>query len=309
MNGENAFFDANNSTIYLKNGNLKAVFHELAEFTDFYNSEGFEKLRQSAIEWMTRDLGNDKFNFYLQGYKDLYSDEGHSYFDASKEMVNDYIVAVLKSGKGSRVLAERLAQKMGTKEARTFGQKLKNWIAKVKAAIQKLFSDSQEMTSFMKEVNASIQNAEDVVNAFVDALEGAVEIQEAAFTGNLTMDKAIEDGTAVKDGDTIRMSKETFNNGGRETLAKFLAEESGLTQKDQTDIMDTMEEAYNLVNELMEDTSLTVFDEWQKTGLLISDNGTPLLRVYRADGKPTVSVIVNNGEYPLNIVERSVLYI
>lgn len=301
MNGENAFFDANNSTIYLKNGNLKAVFHELAEFTDFYNSEGFEKLRQSAIEWMTRDLGNDKFNFYLQGYKDLYSDEGHSYFDASKEMVNDYIVAVLKSGKGSRVLAERLAQKMGTKEARTFGQKLKNWIAKVKAAIQKLFSDSQEMTSFMKEVNASIQNAEDVVNAFVDALEGAVEIQEAAFTGNLTMDKAIEDGTAVKDGDTIRMSKETFNNGGRETLAKFLAEESGLTQKDQTDIMDTMEEAYNLVNELMEDTSLTVFDEWQKTGLLISDNGTPLLRVYRADGKPTVSVIVNNGEYPLNI--------
>lgn len=302
INGENAFFDATNSTIYVKNGNLKAVFHELAELTDFYNSKGFEALRQSAVEWMARDLGNDKYNFYLQGYKDLYSDEGHSYLDASKEMVNDYLVAVLKSGKGSQVLAERLAQKLGTKEARTFGQKLKNWISKVKAAIQKLFSGSKEMTDFMQEVNASVQNVEEVVNAFVDALEEAVEIQEAAFTGNLTMDKAIEDGAAVKDGDTIRMSKETYDKGGRDALVKFLAEESGLTQKDQNDIVDYLDAARTFIDEIISENDLQSFEKWSNTGLTISEDGiTPMLNIYKEDGKPMVSVVVNNGEYPLNI--------
>lgn len=198
--GDNAKFVPSESTIYVRNGNLKAVFHELAELTDFYNSKGYETLRQSAMEWMSKDLGNDKFNFYLNGYKDVYSDEGHSYLDASREMVNDYIVAVLKSGKGSKALAERLAQKMGAKEARTFGQKLKNWISNVKAAIQKLFGDSQKATPFMEEVTASVQNAEEVVNAFVDVLEEATKVQEAASKGELK-------GDAESDAE-VRSSKE-----------------------------------------------------------------------------------------------------
>ena len=109
------------------------------------------------------------------------------------------------------------------------------------------------------------------------------------------------DDVSSKEGDIRKFSMETFEKGGREYLAEYLAKYSGLSKADQKDILNALDWGYAIAEEMAGNKEYEAFGKWSKTGLVKSFDGTPLLEIMGLSGAPLRSVIVTNGEYPLNI--------
>lgn len=98
-----------------------------------------------------------------------------------------------------------------------------------------------------------------------------------------------------------RFSVETYKTGGRDYLTNWLRKESGLSEADQEDIVNRLDNALELAERYANGEELPSFSAWSRTGLNKGIDGKLLLQTFGNDGRPVQSVVVNNGEYPLNI--------
>lgn len=367
--GTRASFNPGTSTITVSADNVGQIFHELTgEFTEFYNSEGYEKLRKAVLEFTKDDVGERAFSLMLDSYHDSYLSDKQTKYDSSTEFANDMIAAIMQRPESQKKFAEYLAHKYGATEARTLGQKIRDIFKSMLDALKSIINNSG-MNDYQKRIYRSKMEEADrlanqIILAFDEALnnyenltaentevkaeakaetEAEVKAEAEAKTevpGKLDpktfeLDKSqsitdsdedfyermaamvaeatgAEYDTVLKGykdyvnnpGDGMRFSIKTYDDGGRIALEVYVNDQvksGNLTQTEADDILDRMDWGYKLAKDLMNKKELVSFGNWSQTGLSVAPDGTPYLTMYNSDGRPIKSVVVNNGEYPLNI--------
>ena len=112
------------------------------------------------------------------------------------------------------------------------------------------------------------------------------------------IDKTLQ---AIKDGfegmvgenyvskDNLQMSVAQYDVTGRKILEKYLSDpENDISEESKNAILDRMEEVYKAMKEFEETGKYPQFSQWQDTFYSINDRGD-------------LSVVINNGDYELNI--------
>ena len=112
------------------------------------------------------------------------------------------------------------------------------------------------------------------------------------------IDKTLQ---AIKDGfegmvgenyvskDNLQMSVAQYDVTGREILKRYLSDpENDISEESKNAILDRMEEVYKAMKEFEETGKYPQFSQWQDTFYSINDRGD-------------LSVVINNGDYELNI--------
>ena len=289
-----AWINPEKSKITVTEGNIAQVMHELGEFTEFYNSADFENIRQAAMDASAKVLGNDAFQRTLEAYNRAYRtvESDKTVLGASQEMTNDYLVSLMNTQEGQQALANSLAQRYGS-QAQGLVDKIKAFFDKLIRSMRSILKNSSLSGYQQQMLQNKIEENERNINMFLDAFNKAID------TYQQTAEQA---GVSVDSDGTNRFSIATYEEGGRDYLVDYLINNSGLTQKDQNAIMDTLDWAYNIATGYANDEDYASFSKWSNTRLERNSENKPLLEVMRsADGRAVRSVIVNNGDYPLNI--------
>lgn len=298
--GANAYFDAKNDTIVVGSHATAQVFHEvLGEFTKMYASKEYADFKKVAMETSAEILGESIHNAIMDNYAKAYGEAGESNTDAemSDEMANDFIVAVLSTEKGRQMFAKKLAEMYSQKEANTIKDKIVNLYKSIIRSIKNIINRTNLMGYQKMLLEKNCNELEKTIDHLMKAFDSAIQNHAKIEDG----DEVVMDESVMENDGALRFSLATFEESGRDMLVDYLKTTSGLSEADQKDIIEQLDKGYELANAMMKDKSLRSFSAWSNTKLAVGADGKLLLQTYKADGRPIRSVVVNNGEYPLNI--------
>lgn len=296
-------FDKNSNTIYVNASKAIAVFHEIGEFSEVYNKEGYDDLKKAVADLSAKKFGADNFARMIRDYQTAYGRvEGQDTQadEMSGEMFNDVISAMLSTDKGAQAFANYLADNYDAQQAKTLGQQAAGIVKKLANAIKKLASPEKGNLSgeYQEAVYQIADELSEHADKFISMLDKAVQNYQKA--AGIEMEQKL-DKVSVNNGNEKQFSIETYKTDGRDILQEYLEDYSGLSKKDQKAIIETLDWGYEVAKEMASDNKFRSFGKWSKTGLVAAPDGTPMIRVMGNNGKPIQSVAVSNGEYPLNI--------
>lgn len=119
------------------------------------------------------------------------------------------------------------------------------------------------------------------------------------------------DGEVLADTDGkggVRFSIRTWNEGGRDYLAAWLANDTTLTEEEKADIVARMDEFYK--NALLYSDTYAPFGTWSDAGVRYDNNGNPLMSVIKANGDYAMNLdfsLVCKKRRPLNRLLRTLV--
>ena len=119
------------------------------------------------------------------------------------------------------------------------------------------------------------------------------------------------DGEVLADTDGkggVRFSIRTWNEGGRDYLAAWLANDTTLTEEEKADIIARMDEFYK--NALLYSDTYVPFGTWSDAGVRYDNNGNPLMSVIKANGDYAMNLdfsLVCKKRRPLNRLLRTLV--
>lgn len=179
----NAYVDAKAGKIYVRYNSSHIIYdllHESAEFTDAWNTEGFEGVKATIVQYMLNSEKELANRYVLEKYVKAYSEYGEngelvkseSYQDAVKEAVCDFIAGNILSSKdanGNLNFANVLTATSG--ENLTTIEKFKQFVNKIMDALLDLITGAKFTNYFTKlGANAEIDVFNDYMNAFSKAI-------------------------------------------------------------------------------------------------------------------------------------------
>ncbi len=106
----------------------------------------------------------------------------------------------------------------------------------------------------------------------------------------------------------VRFSIRTWNEGGRDYLASWLANDTTLTDEEKADILARMDEFYK--NALLYSDTYVPFGTWSDAGVRYDNNGNPLMSVIKANGDYAMNLdfsLVCKKRRPLNRLLRTLV--
>lgn len=175
--GQQASFSQSDSMIVVTEDHASQLIHELGEFAEVYAGEEYAKLRDAVAESAAQILGADRYQRTVDSYQKTYEKvhDDQTVYESSKEMTNDYLVALMSTKEGQKALAEHMVDKYGAKEAKTLGEKIKDFFSRIADSIRNMF-DNTSLNSYQKKVMESkINGMEDQIGQFLHALDVAIE--------------------------------------------------------------------------------------------------------------------------------------
>ena len=119
------------------------------------------------------------------------------------------------------------------------------------------------------------------------------------------------DGEVLADTDGkggVRFSIRTWNEGGRDYLAAWLANDTTLTEEEKADIIARMDEFYK--NALLYSDTYAPFGTWSDAGVRYDNNGNPLMSVIKANCDYAMNLdfsLVCKKRRPLNRLLRTLV--
>ena len=146
------------------------------------------------------------------------------------------------------------------------------------------------------EEGISLQKMEDVLGKlhemFEDAaVDAAKTYQEASKYDAEKVYREAQalnaESVSVSEDGTMQMQMKQYQQTGRSTLLNYLKEQYG--DSNANDLIATIDNIYNVMAEIKEDTALSVFGNWQDTDVELDENGHPIF-----------TTSINNGDYVLN---------
>lgn len=174
---EQAQINLGKSRITVTEDHALQVVHELGEFAEFYAAEEYEKVRSAAMEASEKVLGSDGYQSsldnYYRAYKSVEADK--TVLDASREMTNDYLAAIMSTEKGQQALAKHMVEKYGAKEAKTLGEKIRGLFRGIVNSLKSMLKSSK-LNHYQTEVAAAkLDENEKNIQLFMNALDKAIE--------------------------------------------------------------------------------------------------------------------------------------
>lgn len=175
--GEKGYFDQNNSRIVVRGDKFGTVFHELSEFTEAYNAEGYQKLRKAIADFSADALGVDTLGRWNETYSDVYRAHGQdgSTREMAGEYTNDALIGLLATDEGAKRFGEWLAQNYKEEEATTLMSQLKEILAKLVKAIKNIANNSGLNPAQKALAKQSADDIRKCIDIFTEAFEGAIE--------------------------------------------------------------------------------------------------------------------------------------
>ena len=119
------------------------------------------------------------------------------------------------------------------------------------------------------------------------------------------------DGEVLADTDGkggVRFSIRTWNEGGRDYLAAWLANDAVLTEEEKADILARMDEVYK--NALLYSDTYVPFGTWSDAEVRYDNEGNPLMSVVKANGDYAMNLdfsLVCKKRRPLNRLLRTLI--
>ena len=198
--------------------------------------------------------------------------ESSQYYAPLKKLLidnnNNYMSEVMKIQKAYKTVAD-LSLEDATKEF-------------VAIETQNKLGNEQFVEGLVK-YNTSLANR--IYEGVINMLSITDTEQEVAYN----FKKAFKN-TGINPTLNPQFSIATYEDGGRDYLKNWLDNSDDVSKKDKQDILKHIDEAYRMVKELSSKDEYSNFTSWSQTKLK-----------FRPDGTPMLSVVVPNGDYPLNI--------
>ena len=119
------------------------------------------------------------------------------------------------------------------------------------------------------------------------AMKEAVEVNQSLIEADASVGKMV--GENFVSDNAVQLSVRTYENVGRELLHNWLAN-SDLDDATKKEIIEQMDYVYDVATKYAEDNELIDFGSWSETDVIRRNDGTPIL-----------TVVVPNGDYPMNI--------
>lgn len=290
---ENGYYDLATKTIYLDKyagveGNSVMLFtasHELThfirdfseakfkEFADFLFAE-FGKMGQSVEDLVAAKIYQAKKHGLWEG-----KTESEIYDLAYEEVVADACERMLVDSKA----VNKLINKFGGKNPSLLA-KISEFIRKIIAKIKQIFAN---ITPDSREARlvAQMKDTEALLNMWADALMDAGQNYQAWLNNN--PETLESDAVRVDEDGNILLHMRQYKETGRETLEQYLIKQHG--EADAKDLMSTIDKIYDVMAEIKQDETLSVFGNWQETEVELDDNGHPIF-----------TTSIKNGDYELN---------
>lgn len=326
---ERGKFLANSVKIILSDtadNQYQTLIHEMFEYARVYNPEGMDLAERTLVKMIVDKSGERSFvdavNRYKEAYKeaarrnpnsDVASEANKTFADAQEEFINDAISYIFSTDEGAKNIVDYVMndgtttaeQKVSTLEA------IKSWVDHLIQSIKNYLSghkteqlgykraESLKMTSEeLEKLSRMLIGALEGARANLEAITESGEVSEETAHSLDVIEDMKEDNIAFNGDNDVRFSIATYDP---HILKEYLEKYSGLTKKDQKDIVETLDWGFKIAKEMDENGEYESFSSWSRTKLEVDAQGRPLLEVFDEDGKPIRSVVVNNGEYPLNI--------
>ena len=168
------------------------------------------------------------------------------------------------------------------------------------------------VASYQKLVKEAEANAEsEVATEEAQATPIVSEEQLNAPNSGEAQQITATDGEVLADTDGkggVRFSIRTWNEGGRDYLAAWLANDTTLTEEEKADILARMDEFYK--NALLYSDTYVPFGTWSDAGVRYDNNGNPLMSVIKANGDYAMNLdfsLVCKKRRPLNRLLRTLV--
>lgn len=214
--------------------------------------------------------------------------DAHPDMEVTEDCAIDEIIArgcedMLSNSKKAREIMSKLSEK----EQKSFISKVKSTFKNLMEWVNELFGKYKSKSHEAQILRQYKESLQKLSEAWDMALAEAIQTNKALTEEGITGEQVIGENLLTET--TAQLSMRTYENEGRELLHKWL-ENSDLDAKTKTDIIEQMDHVYNVAAKYAEDNSLGDFGSWSETDIVRGPDGSPLL-----------SVVVPNGDYPLNI--------
>ena len=241
------------NTIFSKAGGDPAVetsaIHELLHYAE--RSGLYKKIKEMVLNM----AGEDRFNTAAKRIGDIYKGRKID-ADAEREAMAFFIQENIRS----KEFAKQLASVNGS-------------------AFNRLYKN---LTSAL-----SGDDKAKLENIMANAIRNAKGEMERETRRLLRERKSGYVGENYISPDMAQMSVAEYDASGRDILKTYL-KNSDLSEESQNELLDRMEEAYNVMTTFMETGEFPEFSKWQDT-------------TYSIDREGNFSVVVTNGDYEMNI--------
>ncbi len=293
--GKNGFYNPKDGSIHLDlyagaNGKGTMLFtlaHELTHFIRQWSPSKFKVFADFLLEQYGKEGVSVKTLIQNQIEKAKKNGRTIDYDTAYEEVIADACETMLVDSNATEYIAKLKAKD------ESLWQKIKDFIANLVAKIKKAYAgitpDSAE-ASYVRTMLESAEKLQDLwTDALVDASESYSEVTKALGEGaTIEVNEEGEFTVGQNKEGTILYNDRTFEDGGREALAEAL-EAEGFSEADINAALTIIDAKHQLVKQLGKE--FTAQDITNKATLITDIK----------NGHSTLSALVQNGDYPVNI--------
>lgn len=243
-------FDPKTNTIVVNAAKAIAVFHEIGEFAEVYNKEGYDELKKAVADMSVKKFGTDRYYSMLRDYEIAYGRYSRKLVEEAKEqgieregldteademsgeMFNDIISAMLSTDKGAQAFADYLAGNYGAKKAKSLGQQAVDMVKRLASAIKKMAAPEKGNLSgtYQEAVYQIADELAEHADKFIEMLDKAVQnYQSRAAEGNINNIEGLDE-TQFSFSLTIR-DKENYREFSKE-ISNYVAHPEENTRSD-----------------------------------------------------------------------------
>lgn len=296
--GKNGSYDPNTNTIEidvyagrmdakaLNDSIIPTLSHELTHWMKAKSPALYSKMSEYVSETLAMD-GRKTSDQRIIGEMNRMA-SAHADMEATAEGAVDEIVAracedMLSNSKKAREFLDGLSES----ERKSFIDKVKETYHNLIDWINHLLGEYESESEEAQILRKYEDRLKELSKMWDQALEDAVKTNQALRKEGITGEKAIGENLFTEN--TAQLSIRTYENEGKALLHDWL-DKSDLDDETKTEIMEQMDHVYDVATKYAANSDLIDFSSWSESDVIRRDNGTPIL-----------TVVVPNGEYPLNI--------
>ena len=278
---------------------LPIISHELTHYLEKFAPQMYEELSNMVINNLIANksygAGLDFNTIVERQRRKMEEDEG-------REITNDYVLREMVARACEDMLsgnedAVKAFEKMNNKTKRYIWNHIKKVFKNIEEFFRQMLGTYRSGSAEAQIIRQNMEEFEKIRAKWQEALGFATsEGRNVQFTSPINAEtetgsvKDFVNGVS-KDGVTLsgeiraQASERTYEHGGRDFLKMWLETQSGLSKEDKEDVVEQIDRVYNLMQDIKKDGGLDGYTAWSN--------------VENRNGQLTV--VVPNGEYPLNI--------
>ena len=267
----------NKSTI---NAIVTTASHELTHWAKT-NAPSYKNYKEAVLHALIKSTGQD---LTIGEYVELNRINYKGLSDA--EIEDELVARASENMLQNSAFAKSALVKMTQENRQNIGKKILEFFNKIRLALKEIMGRHDSNAIEYRMLAKDMDTLNELQKMWDDLIK---EASSNAAWLNEDIAEGIESGVLLdgSEENSFLFSQKTYDEGGREFLQKWLNKQKDLTKNEKAAILDSMEQIYETVEKLKD--GYQSYSNWAEAGAELRGD----------DGE--ISVVVNNGDYALNI--------